>query len=573
MKAGYVFRVRVVFGIVLAVGAVLVGRLYALQIVHGEELAARADRQYVRPDQNLYDRGSIFFKDKDGRLVSAATIRSGFTVALSPRTLTEKGVNLEEAYEKINTIIPIEKDVFFLRAGKKDDPYEEIGKRIEPDAAKRVEELGIPGVNVYRERWRYYPGGTLAARVVGFVGNDGEGVSGRYGLERFYEDTLVRSDSGAYVNFFAEIFSNLSDSLAGEGIRAGDIVTSIEPSVQSFLDGLVARVNDEYRSNMTGAVVVNPATGEIYAMSLFPTFDLNRFKDVRDASVFANPLVEGVYELGSIMKPITVAIGLDTGAVTPATTYHDAGFIVLDKAKVSNFDGKGRGTVLMQEVLNQSLNTGAAFVEQKVGNSRFADYLMKLGFDTETGVDLPNEGVSIVENLESPRDIEYATASFGQGIAITPMTMVRALAALGNGGTLVTPHVVTEVKYRNGFSRKVEPADGARIFRPETSEEITRMLVTVVDTALRGGTAKNPRYSVAAKTGTAQIAKVGERGYYDDRYLHSFFGYFPAFDPTYLIFLYTIEPKGVRYASETLTQPFLDTVKFLINYYEIPPDR
>lgn len=580
MKSSFVFRVRIISGVVALVAAVFVVRLYTLQIVHGEELSAKAERQYVRPDQNQYDRGSIFFKDKDGRLVSAATLKSGFTIALAPRSIEDTNTDgniegeIESAYESISALLPIDRDTFFLRAGKRDDPYEEIAKRVEPDVAKQVDTLKIPGVNIYRERWRYYPGNSLAAHTVGFVGYDGEGYSGRYGLERFYEDTLARKNSGAYVNFFAEIFSNIKNTITdNDTSREGDLITSIEPSVQLFLDGAVAHTNRTWNSNLTGAVIMDPKTGEIYAMSLYPTFDLNNFKDAGSASVYANPLVEGVYELGSIMKPLTMAIGLDTGAVKPETTYYDAGHIILDKAKISNFDGKGRGTVPMQEILNQSLNTGAAFVEQRVGNKRFADYMFRLGFDKETGIDLPHEGENLIENLHSPRDVEYATASFGQGIALTPMTIVRALAALGNGGLLVTPHVVTEVKYQSGFSRKVGQEPGVRVFKPETSEEISRMLVTVVDTALRGGAGKFAHHSVAAKTGTAQIAKEGERGYYDDRYLHSFFGYFPAFDPQFLIFLFTIEPKGVRYASETLTQPFLDTVKFLINYYEVPPDR
>ena len=177
-----------------------------------------------------------------------------------------------------------------------------------------------------------------------------------------------------------------------------------------------------------------------------------------------------------------------------------------------------------------------------------------------------------MKNLESPREVEYATASFGQGIALTPIAAVRALSALANGGTLVTPHLVKSIEYENGKIDTITFPEGTRVFKKETSEDITRMLVTVVDKALKHGKAKNPYYTVAAKTGTAQIAN--EHGkYYDDRYLHSFFGYFPAYDPQFLIFLYTVEPKGVQYASETLTDPFIDLTQFLINYYAIPPDR
>ena len=156
---------------------------------------------------------------------------------------------------------------------------------------------------------------------------------------------------------------------------------------------------------------------------------------------------------------------------------------------------------------------------------------------------------------------------------MTPIETTRALATIGNGGVLITPHVVDSITSRIGLSKKIVYNKGKQILKPETSEMVTRMLVRVVDEALVGGTAKLPRYSIAAKTGTAQRAKANGRGYYEDRYLHSFFGYFPAYDPQFLVFLYTVNPKGVKYASQTLTVPFMDTAKFLLNYYEIPPDR
>jgi stage V sporulation protein D (sporulation-specific penicillin-binding protein) len=208
-----------------------------------------------------------------------------------------------------------------------------------------------------------------------------------------------------------------------------------------------------------------------------------------------------------------------------------------------------------------------------LGKERFRKYFYGLKLGSETGIDLPNEAHGLVNNLESPREVEYATASFGQGIALTPIATVRALSTLANGGVLITPHLVKSIEYENGDVHDVGYADGERVFSEKTSEDITRMLVTVVDVALKGGKAKNEYYTVAAKTGTAQIADEVNGGYYDDRYLHSFFGYFPAYDPKFLIFLYTVEPKGVEYASETLTDPFMDLVQFLINYYALPPDR
>ena len=227
----------------------------------------------------------------------------------------------------------------------------------------------------------------------------------------------------------------------------------------------------------------------------------------------------------------------------------------------------------MQEVLNQSLNTGVAHVVELMGKDTFRKYFTNLQLGSETGIDMPSEAHGLVSTLESPRAVDYATASFGQGIALTPLETIRALATLGNGGYLVTPHLASKIQYLDGSSKDITYPKGTQVFTPDTSETITRMLTTVVDKALRHGTVALKDHSIAAKTGTAQIADPTTGKYYGDRYLHSFFGYFPSYDPKFIVFLYTVEPKNVQYASETLTTPFMDITKFLINYYNIPPDR
>jgi cell division protein FtsI/penicillin-binding protein 2 len=317
---------------------------------------------------------------------------------------------------------------------------------------------------------------------------------------------------------------------------------------------------------------MDPKTGEIIAMAAKPDFDPNGFTG-SDVRTLSNPLVENVYEFGSTMKPLTVAAGIDAGVITPESTYNDKGSATFDKATIYNYDLKGRGVVSMQEVLNQSLNTGVAHVVGKLGTQKFKEYFIRFGITEETGIDLPNEESPLISNLESPRTIEYVTASFGQGIALTPIAMTRALATLANHGVVPAPHVGVELDYGGGIKKKIGWSPERQAITPESAEKVTRMLVEVVDTSLKGGTVMIPEYAIAAKTGTAQIAKKGERGYYDDRYLHSFFGYFPAYEPKFIIFLFASEPKGARYASETWTDPFMTAVKFLINYYNIPPDR
>ena len=568
-------RLRLLSLFVFLFALLLVGKLYLIQIVSGENFEAKAEHQYVA-GINYFDRGLIYFTTKDGTSVPAASVKTGFILYVNPNILGQRD-DLEEIFETVNAITSVDKEGFLTKVKKQNDYYEELARRLPADVAEKIQALEISGLSVARERWRIYPGGSIAAHTVGLIGYSGDELAGRYGLERFYEPVLKRSGDNAFVNFFAEIFSNIKKAVSEDESLEGDIVTTIEPSVEAFLESEIEKVTQKYSSDFTGGIVINPRTGEIYAMALTPTFDPNTPQKERHSAIFSNRLVEDRYEMGSILKALTLAVGIDSNAITARTTYNDPGCMTLNTRTFCNYDGKSHGSGLsMQSVLNKSLNTGAAFVASRVGSSNFNDYMLRFGLETATGIDLPNEGKSLVSNLKTNRELESAQASFGQGIALTPIITVRALSALANGGTLITPHLVKEIKYKLGPTKTVlypEEKERKRVLSPETSAEISRMLTEVVDRSLREGQVRLENYNIAAKTGTAQIAKPGGGGYYDDRYLHSFFGYFPSYEPEFLIFLYTYYPKGVQYASETLTDTFMDITKFLINYYDIPPDR
>ena len=564
----FLFRIRIISSACVVIGFVLLGKLYSIGIINGDAYAEKAQRQYSRPNQNLWDRGSVFLTDRNDNKVAAATLKTGFTLAVHP----EEILDAEKMFDVLSNIIELDKDSFLAKARKSGDPYEEVAKRLSTKTGELIEKEKIDGASLYKDRWRFYPGGKLSAHVLGFVGFDEDKLVGQSGLERYYNDVLSRDEGDVKRNFFAEIFSGVK-KVAGTEPLKGDIITSLEPTTQNFLENTLYELQDTFSAVKAGGIVMDPKTGRIYAMALSPAFDPNDYAKESDQGRFTNSLVESVYEMGSILKPITMAAGIDAGVVTASSTYFDAGSLTLNGKTISNFDGKGRGTVNMQEVLSQSLNTGAAMVALKLGKDRFRDYFTKFGLGEETGIDLPAEAAGLIRNLESGQDIELVTASYGQGIALTPIQTIRALAVLGNGGYLVTPHVVTDIKYKTGITRSVEGSEKQQILKPETSEEISRMLVRVVDSALLQGAYKMPHHTIAAKTGTALIADAKGGGYYSDRFLHSFFGYFPAYNPRFIVFLYVVEPKGVEFASATLTVPFMKTAKFLINYYEVPPDR
>lgn len=505
MSSRFVLRVRLLTALLILMALAIICKLYLLQVVHGGEYARRADAQITSTRNPLLNRGAIYFTDKDGQPILAATLRD---------------------------------------------------------------------VGTTTDHQRFYPGGSLAARTLGFVAynNDNE-QKGRYGLERYYESVLGRQDDNLYRNFFVELFGAAQGALSGENEK-GDLITTIEPSVQGELERTLKEYEDTWHPKLSGGIVMDPQTGAVVAMALSPTFDLNEFNHEDDATIYANPMAQNVYEMGSIMKPLTMAAGIDSGAVTETTTYNDTGCITVDTKKICNYDGKARGVIPMQEILSQSLNVGASFVATKMGPSVMRDYFLNhYKLNEETGIDLPGEVHGLTDNLGGHQAVEFDTASFGQGLAVTPIEMARALAVLANGGKLVTPHLASAIKEESGLTRELGWGEPKQVLKPETVTTVTRMLTNVVDGPLANGALKMEHWSIAAKTGTAQIANPAGGGYYPDKYLHSFFGYFPSYDAKFVVFLFAVEPKGAPYASQTWAPPFKSLTQFLINYYNIPPDR
>lgn len=570
VKKGFLIRIRVLSAFVILVGLFLIVRLFHIQYLNKDYYTNKGDKSYVQ-SADSFDRGTVYFEKKDSSRISAATVMTSYILAISPKNLIDK----ELAYEKINEIFPIDKEDFLARASKENDPYEEIEKKIPKDIRDKIMELEILGVEMPRHKWRFYPGESLAAHTLGFMAYQGDEITGRYGIERFYNETLSRGEEDVEVNIFAELFSNFSDTSYEDAEKKADVVTTIEPVVQNFMEQELERTMKKFGSEAANGIVINPQNGEIMAMVHLPSFDLNNFGSVEDVSEYSNPLVENVFEFGSVVKPLVIAAALDAGVISAETPFYDPGFVQVEDKKIENFDKKGRGQTTMQTVLSESLNTGMVYSMRQLGKARFREYMLSYGIGEKSLVDLPNEAKGLVSNLQSPRELEYATASFGQGISFSPVVLVRALSAMANGGYIIQPHIVKKFEYTDGKTKEVayEKTEGKRILKEGTSEKISQMLVSTVDNTLGGGKYKMPGHSIAAKSGTAQIPNPRGGGYIEGKNMHSFVGYFPAYNPKFLIFISNTAPVGARFASETLTEPFINIAHFLINYYEVPPDR
>lgn len=593
----FIFRARILSLFCIAIALVLIVKLYVVQILRHNIYVDAADKQYVKKTNNLVDRGNIFMTTKDGVAIPAATMKSGYTLYINAKSFhtavtkkqyinmkgeivdtVEQAVQdlekrLNHIHDTSSSTVVIDKQIFLDIQQKTTDPYEEIAKDISEEYVAAVKDMNLSFLGIIKEKKRYYPGGELASQVIGLLGYKGDVIAGRYGLEKQFEKTLTRGAS-AYTNFFAEIFSGAKKIISDSDSFEGDIYLTIEPVVQKEVQKIVQNIQDGENSALTGAIVMDPYTGEIKAMAQSPSFNPEGGRKITDISVYKNDAVETSREMGSIIKPLTMAIGIDTGKVHADTTYNDAGFVKVKDRTMYNFDKKGRGVITFQEALSKSLNTGFIRIAQLVGNKTMAEYFFKFGLGDKTNIDLPDESAPLTKNLEKG-DVEHATASFGQGIAMTPIGTIRALSVLANGGHLVTPHVVQKIKYTVGTSKttdipKLDPEKS--ILQASTIDEVRHMLVYNVDNSLLNGKRKNPHYTIAAKTGTAQIASA-QGGYIDGKNVHTFIGFFPAYKPKFIFLLYTVDPKVSQYASESLANPFLDLTDFMIQYYQVPPDR
>ncbi|HVW82689.1 MAG TPA: penicillin-binding protein 2 [Candidatus Paceibacterota bacterium] len=576
MRAAFRSRLRLLLGALILVAVLILVRLYFVQVVYGTDYALQADAQYAAQGATLFDRGAIYFTQKDSTPVAAATLSTGYLVAIDPQTLADPAA----AYAAIDTLASstlIGESDFLADAGKKSQVYIEVAHHLSDSAGKALAAEALPGVSVYRERWRSYPGGSLAAQSVGIVAEDAsdDALKGRTGLEAYYESVLARADDALYQNFFAELFSNLGDALvSAKDAKEGNVITTIEPEVEARLESDLAKVNAEYSSQGTGGIIMDPHTGAIIALASAPSFDENDLAGT-DPALLRNPLTENVYEFGSIMKPLTMAAGLDAGVITPSSTYDDTGCITVDKAQICNFDLKARGVTPMVSIIELSLNVGASWIATQLGQSAFRSYFTSY-FGQKTGIDLPSEQGALLNNLQTTQQVNFDNMSFGQGISVTPIAMLRALSAIANGGVMPRPHLASAIELDSGLDKPLDWSGGTPVFSPAVASEVAQMLETVYPRDARLAINADPslQYAgvpVAAKTGTAQVEKPGG-GYYSDVFFHSFFGFFPANNPRFAILLYTNRPQGVEYASGTLTGTFMDLTNFLIDYYDIPPD-
>ncbi len=554
----------VFFVLMLAFG--ILTRLYVLQVRDHGKYVAMADNQHNLAESIDPERGEIYLEDSPNFYPLAVNRQSSLVYAV-PKDIQ----NIDEVSMKLSSILQMDAHDIAEKLKDKDDPFEIMKHRLTDEEVARVKEANLKGIHLLPETYRYYPGSELASQVVGFVGYRDDKVRGQYGVEASLEDRLrghagtVTQEKDAGGRWIP--FSDRDSQPAEDG---ESLVLTINREIQYEVEKTLKETVDDQGADGGTAIVMEPRTGKILAMASMPEFDPNEYAKA-DTSLFMNPAVSLPYEPGSIMKPITMAIGLEEGKVNPDTTYVDTGAVQEAGFTIHNAEDKVYGQRTMTQVLEESINTGMIYVERLVGNKTFADYMRRFGFGEKTGVALPAELGGNMHNLDNLKaNIQFFTASFGQGVTATPLQMVSAYAALANGGALMKPQILDKVIHADGQVEDVAPEEMQRVISEETSRKIGIMLRSVVVNG-HGKRADVPGYLVGGKTGTAQIAKKGGGGYEEGQAIGSFVGYAPLNDPKFVVLVKVVNPKGVQWAESSAAPAFGKIMKFLLEYAKVQP--
>jgi len=537
----------------LALGSGLVARLTILQIIDHGFYKALAKGQQSLPAISTGERGDIFFTDKQGTLYMVATTKRLPFVFLTPIEVEDQ----ETTASSLADILSISQKTILETLLRKESLFEILKNHLTQEEEQAIQDLKLPGVYIQQESIRSYPYGVLASRTLGFTNQDWEG---QYGIEKYYEEHLrgKRGLEQTLRNVAGYLLSGKKDTVQD----GKDLILTIDFNIQSMAESLLQKAKELHNIEEGTIIVIDPMTGAILTLASYPSFDPNTYSQVVDLAIFQNPAVQKLFEPGSIFKPLTMAFGIDAEKITPSTTYQDQGVVRIGGYKVLNYDERIWGERTMTEVLQFSINTGAVFAEAETGHTVFLEYLKRFGMFAPTKIDIAGEIYSANKELKKGYEITYATSSFGQGIEMTAMQLVRAYSALANGGYLPTPHLI---KKNIPLS---EPVISER-----TAAQVTAMLVSVTE----NGFAKSARvsgYYLAGKTGTAQIAYSAlgeEKSGYSDETVQSFIGYAPAFQPRFLALVQLKNPQ-TKTAEYSAIPIFQELAKYILDYYEIPYD-
>ncbi len=545
--------------IVLFSFSLIVYRLYSLQIVQALENnhLLKGEIKKIPPL-----RGNIYFRDKDGNLFLVATSFYLYDLYFYP----PKSKNIEEELNKINEKIKIENIEKVIEEAKNSNKSLILKKNLKDNQKKEIEKLNFDSIFFEEKVVRSYPLENTFSTILGFVRfNPDKGVlEGQYGLEKYY-DEILKGEPGYRKDY--QILKNPQ--------KGADLVLNIDYYLQRKTEEILKEAIDHFKAEGGLIIVTEVKTGNILAVAEWPNYHPHKFNEVKDYQIFVSRLSK-TYEPGSVMKPYFYAGAFNENLVTPSSTYEDKGYVILDGWKIENFDQKGRGIVDLKTALEQSLNTGAVYLSQVLGKNRFLKYVETFRLNQKPEVDFPLLESPNFSNLINPgRAVNFGTASFGQGVSVSPLNLVQSYLAFANKGKIYKLNFAHKFIYADGSKKEIKPQLLSQILKPETYEKILPILEGVVENQAKK--AKIKGYTIAGKTGSSLIPSVKlnpeDPSGYTDEVITTFIGFFPVSDPQYLILVRLDKPEKRLLAFGTAAPTFRKVAEFLINYFNIEPDK
>ncbi|MCX7779568.1 MAG: transpeptidase family protein [Negativicutes bacterium] len=548
----------------LLAGAILTGRFAWLQLVQGQQLKAKAAVQLRDTKALQSPRGTIF--DRNGRELAISSLSK--SLYANPQELDKDAGVLAEMLSPILGM----KAADIKERLRADARFIWIKRTLDKEQAEKVSRLikeqQLKGFGFIEESKRYYPNDTLAAHVLGFVGTDDAGLDG---VEMVLDKTIkgelsqqiVETDSYG-VPIYKSIFTFLPRK------EGKSVLLTIDNTIQFIVEQSLDRVMARTKARSATAIVINPRTGEILAMANRPAYNPNRFFDYGPAE-WKNRAVSIIYEPGSTFKAIVAAAALQEGVVRPEERFQDNGYVEVSGRRIKNWDGGSYGNIAFVDIIKNSINTGFVQVGMRLGASRLNDYARAFGFGKATDVELPGEEEGLLFETANMRASDLATMSIGQSIAVTPLQLLSAVAALANDGVLLKPHIIKEIRNPDGsVVSSVATQPVRQVVSAETARIMTGMLEKVV-TEGGGKKAAVKGYRFAGKTGTAEKLRSGGGGYEAGKYIASFVGYGPVDDVQVAALVIIDDPSGVYYGGEVAAPVFSEIMTQVMRYLNIKP--
>ena len=573
-------REKFVTFVFIVVFVVLIARLFYWQIIRADDLAEIARFQYQHGRSIMAPRGNVLASDGSWL---AGKIQGWLLYASIPKLTEDKNsiadkiapftVEIPQSDEEVDT-----KKLLLAEAGRiktllnrEDVVWIPIKKRLGNDAKKNIQALSIEGIGFEFEEIRSYPEASSAAHLLGFVGKNKDGADqGYFGLEGHY-DMVLLGKSGYVVGDVdaAGVPIFLGDQYQISAVEGVNLITHIDKGLQIMLDDKLLEGIEKYGASAGSAIIMDPGSGAIVAMSSYPNYDPSDYWKYSDA-LFKNPIISDSFEPGSIFKIIVMASALDADVLEPDTECDICtGPIIIGEYSISTWNNQYFPDSIMTDVIVHSDNVGMVFVGKSLGVERFYDYLERFGIGERTGIDLQGEVSPSIRVKSKWGQIDLATASFGQGVAITPIKMIQAVSAIANKGIMMKPQVVDKLTFGN-FEEDIKQEEVRRVISQKAAEKITYMMVE----AAKYGEAKWTHlkgFDIAGKTGTAQIPIKGH--YDEEKTIASYVGFAPSSDPKFIMLITLREPSSSPWASETAAPLWYEIAKDLFMHYGIQPER